>query len=264
MSPFVLARLGEGDYAEGHRVMFALLDDKAIFEVIAASNEDEALARARELAGERGVDCEPLLEALARRRRASTQAPTAFQKMLKAHAALRLFAKDTYVGRQDAAVMDFLEAAYVFSRAIADDARPQWHVAATARGTVAERAVDRELFLLVEPGTEPRFVVLSRTDADWVFANDAEVTRVDRMVIEFASDPALDPIVEDAYGVQSVPHVIVVESGARRPADDLDLEFLAACMGTIGRHVAAKAVGLTYSPLLGGELDIKLSTYVRS
>jgi hypothetical protein len=184
--------------------------------------------------------------------------------MLKAFAALRLFAKDTYAQRHDAALMDFLEASYIFSRAIADDTRPQWNLAGAIRGTIADRSIDREVLFIVVPGTEPRLFVLARPDADRVVARTAKMDDTDRMVIEFASDPALDALLEDAYGTKSVPHVIIVENGAKRAPDNLDLELLAACMATIGRHVAAKAVGLTYSPLLGGELDIKLSTYVPS
>ncbi|WP_437607996.1 hypothetical protein WMF20_45150 [Sorangium sp. So ce834] len=263
MSALLLTRLGSGQYADGPRVMYALIDNKRVVEVIPASNDDEALVNARALAGERIVECESALEGVARRRDAPVRPLAAFEKIIKAHVAAPLFEQETYRGGIDGeAMMDFFEAAYVFTHAVAADARPQWHVGAILRGTIGEKRFDDELFFLVVPGREPKLYVLTRADATWVFANDAEITEADRTVVDFRDDRSeLSATLEDAYGLTAVPHIVMVAQSVRRKPDSIAFEYLAACMGTIGRYVAAGAPGIVYAPLLGGELDIKLATF---
>jgi hypothetical protein len=259
----ILLRLGSGDYSDGHKAMYAVLEDKRVVDISPAVNDDSALAHARELSPDIEVACEPALEPLARRRGATMRPLTTFEKTAKANLAVSMFAPTTYRGVKDGeALRDFFAAAKVFAQTVADDTRPQWNVAATIRGTVVNTEIDREVFFLVVPGAEPQLIVMSQTDARWIAANDAEVTDVDRMAIVFRSKPGeLATIVEEAYGLRTIPEVTIIDNRQPRSPDSEAFELLAGCMGAIGRFVAAKAPGIFYEPLLGGELDIKLSTF---
>lgn len=264
MRSVLLVRLGTGEYAEGRRTMYAAFEDELVLEVISATNDDEALAKARELVPDGVVACEPALAELARRRRAPVRPElTAMEKIRKAHVAARLFEKDNY--RAVTAIeplMDFFEAGCAFERALQNDSREQWHIGAKLRGTIADRSFDRELFFLVVPGDEPSFIILSQSDARWVFEHDADVTEVDRMDVAFRKQPGeLSTILGEVYGLATVPHVTVVDGRTRRTPDNIDFEYLAGCLATIVRHVKANAPGIFYKPLLGGELDINLMTF---
>jgi len=261
-TPLMLVRLGEGVYRDGPATMFALLDEEDVREIIPAVSEDEALAKARELAGARGVDCEPALEALARRRDARARPLTEAHAILKAHAALRMFAKDTYqVGMQRAPMMDFIEGAETFATGVADDDRDQWFVAGTVRGTAGKAAVDRDLFFLVQPGATPVVNLLARADADQLFTGDAELGDFDHMLVQLEQDPRVAAILEAAYDLALVPHASVVEGGKARAPDNIELDILAACLETLGRYAASKVITFAFEPRAGGKLTVKLSAY---
>lgn len=263
MSKLLLVRLGSGDFAEGRRTLYAAIDNDRVAEVLGASNDDEALTRVRELAAGGDVECENKLEAVARRRKAPVRPLTAAEKIIKAHVAAPMLEKSTYRGvTEGEALMDFFETAAAFARAVAPDPSPEWHVGATLRGSIAGTTFDQELFLLVVPGAQPMLCILSRADASWMFAHDAELTSVDHTAVQFRAEPGeLSSILDDAYGLTTIPHVTIVERGTPRAPDNIAFEYLAGCLAAIARHVVAKAPGIFYDPMLGGELDIKLATF---
>jgi hypothetical protein len=263
MSSLLFVRLGTGDLREGHKTLYAVLDGGTPVDMYTASNPDEGLAMAREIAKDRPVECEDALTDLAHRRRATTRELTPYEKVMKLHIAAPMFEPTTY-GKvlDDRAVMDFFEAASAFARTVASDPRDEWFVGATLRGTVAGQTFDRELFLLVLPGQTPGLHILSKADADWVFEHEAQTTDVDHMAITFLRRPqALVELADPAYGLTVIPHVEVFEQRQQRQPNDVDFEVLAACMAVIARHVAAKAPGIDYTPQMGGELALRLETY---
>lgn len=261
--PLLLLKLGTNDYADGRKTVYAMIADMKVVEITTAANEDEAVAKTRELADDGIVEVEPALEAVAKRRHVAVRPLTPGEKIAKAHLALSMYEKDMYRGRDGDALIDFLAAAAVFVDAVVLDTRPEWYLGGHVQGTVIDAPIDRELFLLVEPGAdEPKLYVLSASDERDAFARDLELASVDHMSVEFRADKhELIDSLDDAYDLQTVPLVAIVEGGKRRPPQNADLELLAPLLLILGRQATEHVSSFTFRPKLGGEVAVKLYEY---
>ncbi|GEM_PF-3626344 len=262
MSTHLLGQLITMDVRGVSVQMYIVLDDARIEDTYSAANDDEALAKARALFADGIVDCEPALSAVATRRRAEVRELTVREKIAKAHAALPVLETSFRGVKNHEAYSDLLNTASVFAHAVAKDTRRQWYVAAAVQGTVGSTSIERDVVLLVVPGARPSLSVLTRADATSLFAEDAVITDVDRTSVEMLEGAAdLTQLLTDAYLLAAIPRVTIVENQQPRASDSLSFELLAGYLAAISRFVDAKVPGIFYEPLLGGELDIKLSTF---
>lgn len=259
----LLVKLGSGEWPDGHKTMYALIDgpDRRVAHVMSAHNDDEAVVAGRGLASDGDVECEPALAAVAQRRRAPARPLTTAELQRKANLACAVFEEGTFrdVRDDDAALLDFFAAAATFARAVADDRAEQWHFGGRVSGTIGEAQVDRELFLLVEPGTSPKLHVLTSADARDVFARDADLVTADHLTVDLVGDDhVLIEMIDAAYGLTAIPLVILVEDGDRRLPRPFDLELLAALLLLLARQVTDGWSGFAYRPKIGGSLRADL------